>query len=175
MADKAQKKKFRDLEVPNPGELDVLGVLWAERRGSDSPLQLSEIHRRVCERRRAFGEVGPALSTVSGHLQRLADKDLIETTARASTSPLAPPVRVRGGYTPPSRSPLTSYRAKHTPGEVLHKEFVGLIAAYPADDRFDALLDMAKALDLPDELLLELRRLLEAHKARECRRPAGRE
>src|SRR5207253_1576810 len=100
------------------GELDVLGVLWAEQHGDDQALQLSEVYRRVCERRRAFGEAEPALTTVSTHLRNLVDKQLIEETLRrgAPPAPTRGMVRTRGGVTPPTRSPFTSYRATHAPG-----------------------------------------------------------
>ena len=48
-----------------PGELDALGVLWAEEENERRALQLSEVHRRVCERRRQFGEPEPALRALA--------------------------------------------------------------------------------------------------------------
>jgi hypothetical protein len=134
------------LEAPNAGELDVYSVLWAERRDEDRPLQLSEVYRRVCERRRSFGEPEPALTTIATHLRRLTGKRLIEELA-ALRRPAGeqPPVRVRGGYTPPTRSPLTSYRSLHTPGDVLYSTFCGLGAAYPPQERLQALIDLRTA------------------------------
>src|SRR5688572_177869 len=113
------------LDGPNAGELDVYSVLWAERLGKDQPLRLSEVHDRVKERRRSFGEAEPALTTVSTHLRALVHKGLAEeTTARPGPGP-----RVRGGLTPPTRSPNTGYRALHTPGDVLRTTYQGLAAA----------------------------------------------
>src|SRR5262245_20021177 len=100
------------LEAPNAGELDVYSVLWQERQGDDRPLQLSEVYRRVCERRRGFGEPEPALTTVSTHLRGLHRKQLVEELVGPSAA-ARPAVRTRGGLTPPTRSPLTSYRALH--------------------------------------------------------------
>src|SRR5262249_51865040 len=90
------------LEAPNAGELDVLNVLCREPLGDDQALQLSEIHRRVCERRRLFGEPEPALTTTSSQLRSLSEKRLIGGEAAPATP--RPIVRTRGGYTPPSRA-----------------------------------------------------------------------
>lgn len=160
-----------DLEPPNAGELDVYSVLYAERAvGPDHPLQLSEVFRRVCERRRRFGEVEPALTTISTHLRSLVRKKLAdETTARSAR----PSVRTRGGLTPPTRSPLTSYRARHTPGVVLHSTFRGLAETYP--DRLDALVDFGQALGLSVEALRRLAEVVAREKqARDAAQgPAG--
>src|SRR5260370_28870849 len=102
------------------------------------------MHRRVCERRRQFGEQEPALTTTSRQLKSLSEKRLIGTGV--PTAAPRPPVRTRGGYTPPSRPSASSYRALHGPGEVLLTTFRGLAAAYPEERRLDALLDFARAL-----------------------------
>jgi len=151
--------------APNAGELDVLGVLWREARAGNAPLQLAEIHRRVCRRRQTYAEPEPALTTVSTHLRNLLAKGLIEELA-ATRAPVAPaPVRTRGGYRPQTRSPLTSYRALYPPGQVLFTTFYGLAEAYPPDQRLDALLDFARALGLPDATLGRLHTLIQAEAA----------
>jgi predicted transcriptional regulator len=152
------------LEAPNAGELDVYSVLWAERQGDDQAMQLSEVYRRVCERRRRFGEPEPALTTVSTHLRGLVRKALAEEVMGASTAARPAAVRTRGGLTPPTRSPLTSYRVLHSPGEVLLTTFRGLAASYP--DKLDALLDFARALEVSEESLRQLRELIDREKAR---------
>jgi hypothetical protein len=144
------------LPAPSAGELDVLGVFWEEEQGEGRRLQLAEVYRRVCERRRRFGEAEPALSTVSTHLRKLLGKGLLEESSAPRSAGPARPIRLRGGYTPPTRSPLTSYRARHGPGEVLRTTFRGLAAAYPPCQRLNALLDFARALDLPAAVLVKL-------------------
>jgi len=150
------------LEAPNAGELDVLNVLWHEQLGDDRPLQLSEIHRRVCERRRLFGEPEPALTTTSSQLRSLSEKKLIGTESAATPRPA---VRTRGGYTPPSRTSAGSYRALHGPGAVLLTTFRGLAAAYPKKQRLDVLLDFARALGVSQECLRELQAVVARERA----------
>jgi predicted transcriptional regulator len=160
------------LEAPNPGELDVLGVLWIERQGENRPLQLSEVYRRVCERRRQFGEPEPALTTVSTHLRGLTGKKLVEEVAAARAQAVRQPIRTRGGYTPATRSPLTSYRAAYRPGEVLHTTFQGLASAYPPGQRGDALVDFARALGFGEATLRKLEQFVAEEREAE-NRPAG--
>jgi hypothetical protein len=152
------------LEAPNAGELDVYSVLWAERLGANRSLQLSEVYRRVCERRRQFGEPEPALTTVSTHLRALVRKALAEEVLGSSGSAPRSGVRTRGGLTPPTRSPLTSYRALHTPGEVLLTTYRGLAATYP--NKADALIDFARAVGLSPEGMRHLQELVAKEKAR---------
>lgn len=160
-----------ELPAPNAGELDVLAVLWRERAAGGQPLQLSEVHRRVSERRRAFREAEPATTTISTQLRSLLAKGLIEETTVGQQPTEAPahgrPVPVRGGMRPASRSPLTSYQALHQPGEVLRGMFTGLAEAYPpeAPHRLDALLDFAAVLGLPDEVLQRLLAFVEDERA----------
>jgi hypothetical protein len=151
------------LEAPNAGELDVLSVLWREQLGGNRPLQLSEIHTRVCERRSQFGDPLPALTTTSSQLRSLVDKHLIAAATLASVP--RPAVRTRGGYTPPTRASASSYQALHGPGEVLLTTFRGLALAYPESRRLDALLDFARALDLSTEGLRRLAEVIEQEKA----------
>jgi hypothetical protein len=153
------------LEAPSAGELDVLSVLWHEQLGDNQLLQLSEIHRRVCERRRQFGEPEPALTTTSGQLRSLSDKKLIGPGATQGSGTPRPPLRTRGGYTPPSRASAASYRALHGPGEVLFTTFRGLAAAYPEEKRLDALLDFARALGVSDACLRGLQEVVGRERA----------
>jgi hypothetical protein len=168
------------LPAPNAGELDVLAVLWQEAEGEGRPLQLSEVFRRVCERRRRYGEPEPMLTTVSTYLRKLAvEKGLIEEVLPArgggSAGAAGPPVRTRGSYQPRTRSPLTSYRARYGPAEVLRTTLYGLAEAYPptAQRRLDALLDFAQALGLPAPTLQKITRLIEAERAAVGETPAS--
>src|SRR5262245_34263256 len=99
------------LPSPNAGELDVLGVLWSERASSKKPLKLSEIHRRVIERRMEHQDPLPALTTVSTHLRSLLAKGLIQEVLASMPASSRSPVRTRGMLTPPTRSPLTGYQS----------------------------------------------------------------
>ena len=161
----ARKKdaKGPELAAPSAGELDVLNVLWSEQLAGGQPLQLSEIHRRVCERRRQFGEPEPALTTTSSQLKSLADKKLIGDGTPPSTA--EPPVRPRGGYTPRARGGANSYRALHGPGEVLFTSFRGLALAYPEPLRLDSLLDFARALGLSKAGLRDLQEVVARERA----------
>jgi predicted transcriptional regulator len=157
------------LPTPNAGELDVLAVLWEEGRGTNYSLQLSEVYRRVCARRRKYQEAEPALTTVSTHLRSLTAKGLLEEVTAARPGAAQPAtgravVRVRGAYRPPTRSPLTSYRALHEPGSVLAATYYGLAEAYPPDRRLDALLDFATALELSEAALQRLRQFVAEEK-----------
>lgn len=161
----SKKRPEDELDAPSTGELDVLGVLWAERCGENRPLQLSEVHARVSRRRVEFGEPVPALTTVSTHLRNLVEKKLIQEVVRGG-APAGPRPRTRGGMTPPTRSPLTSYQALHEPGLVLRSTLCGLAAAYPDDARLQILVDLAQALDVTDNTLKKLEALVQAEMAR---------
>lgn len=147
-----------------------MAVLWKERAAEGQPLQLSEVHRRVSERRRAFHEAEPATTTISTQLRSLVAKGLIEETTmgQQSVGALAQgrPNPTRGGMRPTTRSPLTSYQAIHEPGEVLRGMFTGLAEAYPpeARHRLTALLDFAGVLGLPDEVLQRVIAFVEEEK-----------
>jgi hypothetical protein len=158
-----------DLPAPNMGEVDVLAVLWREQAEGGRPLQLSEVHRRVCERRRAFREAEPATTTISTQLRSLVAKGLIRETTLgrpAEGGDERVPIRTRGGMKPATRSPLTSYQAVAAPGEALRGMFTGLAEAYPPDarQRLTALLDFAGALGLPDDMLRRLGAFVEKEK-----------
>jgi hypothetical protein len=155
-------------QAPGAGELDVLGVFWAEQPGEQRSLQLSEVYRKVCERRRQFGEAEPALSTVSTHLRKLVAKGLLEESSTSRPVARDQPIRFRGGYTPPTRSPFTSYRVRYRPGEVLGTTFQGLAAAYPPAQRLEALIDFARALGVSGRLLDGLGRLVAEEGARDA-------
>jgi predicted transcriptional regulator len=150
-----------ELEVPNPGELEVLATLWAEELAGNRPLKLSEVHRRVCAMRREHGDPEPALTTISTHLRKLSDKDLIRAVKAGDGPPQRQAGGTRGMLTPATRSPNTSYQALHQPGDVLFTTFQALAAAYPRQRRREALLDFARALELSSETLQKLHKLLE--------------
>lgn len=142
---------------PNRGELDALAVLWAEQRSGNRPLGLSEIYRRVCERRRGYGEPEPAYTTVSTHLRSLVKKKLIREIG-SSQKKRAPS---RGIFTPATRSPGTSYQSIYGPAEVLQSTFRALADAYPPSRRLDAIVDFARAQEIPDQVINKMERLLQ--------------
>ena len=108
------------------------------------------------------------MTTVSTHLRKLTmEKKLIEEVVPNRTAGEGgPPVRTRGGYRPPTRSPQTSYRALYGPAEVLHSTFYGLAEAYPPAParRLDALLDFARVLGLTAEMVSRVGQFVEAEK-----------
>jgi hypothetical protein len=157
-----QTESGAPLAAPNAGELDVYSVLYAERQGENRPLRLKEVFERVCQRRREFNEQEPALTTVSTHLRSLLEKGLAEETTPGAAS--RPGLSTRGSMTPPTRSPNTSYRALHTPGEVLMTTYQGLAAAYP--DKLEALIDFGAALGLSEEAMKQLRKLVSQERPR---------
>jgi hypothetical protein len=67
--------------------------------------------------------------------------------------------------TPASRSPLTSYQALYSPGDVLFTTFQALVAAYPPDRRGEALVDFARAMDLSRETIQKVQKLLDQERA----------
>lgn len=69
-------------------------------------------------------------------------------------------MRTRGLLKATTRSPLTGYRPVHSPSEVLQGTLEALASAYPESQRPRALIDFAKAIQLPDETLKELEKLL---------------
>src|SRR2546421_12518422 len=91
------------------------------------------------------------VATRQHHRVHVSEKKLIGTGSAPATP--RPAVRTRGGYTPPSRASASSYRAEHSLGEVLLTTFRGLAAAYPEEQRLDALLDFARALGVSEDCL----------------------
>jgi predicted transcriptional regulator len=151
------------LQSPNAGELDVLSVLWQERLGANKSLRLSQIHDRVRAKREALHEPVPALTTISTHLRNLYRKQLIEQV-RLTDEDEHRPVRVktRGTLTPQTRSPLTAYRALYNPSDVLRYQMHGIIVAYPPELKYQALVDFARALKLPEDTVARIKSLLPA-------------
>lgn len=147
---------------PSPAELDVLAVLWDEnQKGEQSrPLRLSEVHRRVCLRRRENQEPEPATTTISTQLRSLTSKELIrEVMANEPVTPkLGGPSR--GMLTPTTRSPLTAYEVCFTPSQILAGTMRGLGLAYPEHSRAQAVIDFALAVGLPEQLVQRIAELI---------------
>lgn len=139
-----------NLASPNPSELESLAVLWAEQKGENKPLKLSEIHKRVCERRHEYGLPDPALTTISTHLIALTNKGLIRRMNSESKS-----YPDRGILTPSTRSPNTSYQAIYDPSDVLKSTYRALADSYPPNHRLDAILDFANALGISVKVINE--------------------
>jgi hypothetical protein len=142
------------LASPQAGEIECLAVLWQAHADGETALRLSEIHRRIGKRRADSQESPPpALTTVSTQLRSLASKGLIQEVVVDSTgkTPGTPRVRTGGLLTPPTRSPLTGYRASYEPGEVLLQTYRGLARVYPKDGVLRALADFARAIDVPGQ------------------------
>jgi predicted transcriptional regulator len=150
-------------QEPNTGEIDCLAVLW-EARAQDPArvMKLSEIHEKVAQRRQEFGEPPPALTTVSTYLRSaLAKRLLVETRLddQGKATPLVA-VRTRGALSS-SRSPKTAYRPAYEPGEVFRSTFQAIASSYPQSKRNQALVDFARAMDLPAETVKKIEKLLQ--------------
>ncbi len=137
------------IESPNPGELDVLIVLWEEMRAGGRPLKLSDVHKRIRERRQLNYEPEPALTTVSTHLRGLLRKRLAREITVTGSGKNVP--KIRSLLTPPTRSPLTGYVAVWSPELVLRNTFRALGAIYPPAERASASVHFVQALDWTDD------------------------
>ena len=155
-----KKRAAGKSETPNAGELDALAVLWEETAGDGRPLQLSEIYRRVCERRRAFEETEPALTTVSTHLRALTRKALACEVGIDKESQPQVSASSRGAYSPPTRSPHTGYYATRAPSDVLFSTLRGLVLAYPANGRHQAVIDFARAAGISQAAIASIAKVL---------------
>jgi hypothetical protein len=136
------------------GELDCLATLWEAHATGEPALKLSEIHDRIGKRRARTGEASPALTTVSSYLRTLLLKGFVKEVIIEDTAAGTPgAVRTRGvrGVLPPTRSPRTGYQAAQEPGAVLAQTFKTLADAYPPEQRLQALVDFARALELPED------------------------
>jgi len=154
--------------TPTPSELDCLAVLWKARTDEgETALRLSQVHERVAKRRAENGEPEPKLTTVSTQLRSLVHKSLLNEVVLVRSAEKEPavqgqaaPIRTRGALRPLCRSPLTGYEPAHEPGEVLRETFRTLVSAYPESKKTDALVDFARALELPEKTVEELQKLL---------------
>jgi len=146
-----------DLQEPTTGEIDCLAVIWRAAEQGKPALKLSEIHALVGERRRQFGELPPALTTVSTYLRVALAKRLVVEVRLSDSGQVVPMTGVRTrGALPAARSPRTAYQAAYPPGQVFRRTFEGIVHAYPPGQRPQALLDLALALELSPERIKEL-------------------
>ncbi len=135
----------------------MLSVLWDVKEGE--ALKLSEVHRRLSERRAHYGEPAPALTSVSSTLRAAVARGLLTEMRLIGGTPVEVS---RGGRAMlhATRSPHTAYVAAHAPGAVLLPVFRTLTEAYPPALRSQALLDMARALDLPEDVRHKIEKLI---------------
>jgi predicted transcriptional regulator len=148
---------------PSWSELDILAAVWEAASEGGVPVRLSEIHKRVINRRAAKNEPEPAITTVSTQLRSLVAKRLLEEVKIIGPSGEVG-AAARSMTRPPSRSPLTGYRPVHGPGTILEQTFKDLASAYPDQIRYQALLDFARALELPKGTLKKIEKLLKEEK-----------
>jgi hypothetical protein len=153
---------------PSAGEMDVLAVLWEARerdRIDNNPrggtLKLSEIHREIDLRRQSFGEPPAALTTVSTYLRSATAKRLLKEvrTDELGIPAQVPAVRTRGALSS-TRSPRTAYQIAHEPGVVFRSTMQAIIQAYPPELRHQALVDFARAMNLPSKIIKEVEKLV---------------
>jgi hypothetical protein len=153
---------------PSAGEMDVLAVLWEARERDlkeNNPragtLKLSEIQHQIERRRQTFGEPPPALTTVSTYLRSATAKRLLkEVRIDSEGRPSAlTAIRTRGALSA-TRSPRTAYQVAHEPGVVFRSTMKAIIHAYPPGQRYQALADFARAMDLPQKVIKEIEKLV---------------
>lgn len=147
--------------------IDICAVLWHAAAADTPALKVSEIHELVVQRCKRLGKEPPAPSTLAGYLRSLVDwKYLkpVQIEEHLQTKKLEPlPVRVRAivrGAVPPPRSPNTGYQAVAKPGEVLAPVFRALVDAYPPAQRREALLVLARIMDLSQADLESVEKLV---------------
>lgn len=148
---------------PTTGELEVLAVLWSEQESKgdqDCAMRLSEIHRSVRQRREAYGETPPALTTVSTYLRSALAKQFLVEVRRTVDGKVMPlrGMRARGALST-SRSPLTAYQTRIKPKDVFTHTFEAIIESYPPGERIQALTDFAEAMGLPQQTIKEIEKL----------------
>ena len=153
--------------APSPSELDCLAVVWQSKHEENlTSLRLGEIHRRVAALRTRLGQPEPALTTVSTQVRTLVAKGLLREVLAKEAGPISgQPIRVirkRGMLDSGGRS-TSGYEASYEPGEVLSATFRALASAYPVQKRHEALLDFARALDMPKRTLVQLQKFLDRH------------
>lgn len=138
-------------------------MLWeagAVQGREDRALKLSDIHNRVCRRREQAGESAPAPTTVSTYLRSAAAKGLLAEVRLVEGRVRAPGgIRTRGALSG-ARSPQTAYQAAHAPGAVFRRTFQAIAHTDPPDRRRDALIDFARALGLPPDIVRQLEHLV---------------
>ncbi|MCI0637477.1 MAG: hypothetical protein L0Y72_22385 [Gemmataceae bacterium] len=149
------------MAVPQPTgpELEILTVIWGQPE-ENLPLKLGQIYDLVKERRERFGEPAPAITTVSSTLRSAVARGLL-TELRLTGGEAVPvsPVRVRGTLHP-TRSPQTAYKHAADPAVALRPMLKILADAFPEKDRAQGLIEFARALQLPEKTVKELRKVL---------------
>lgn len=143
---------------PTDAELEILAVLWQALADGQVGLRLSDIHRRLAERRKKKGQPEPAVTTLSVQIRGLQEKGLVDEVNMdpgSWTKDQAGNLRSTGP--PAKRSPFTGYRTASGPGETLQEKFKELASVYPEEDRLRVVLDVVHALELAKKPLVEER------------------
>jgi hypothetical protein len=165
MSTKNPSRGPESLPAPSSGELEILGVLWQAVAHGAQALRLSEVRELLGAR---YGRAGEP-STISTQLRSLLAKGWLEVVGvslgTAAVARARGVVRTRGavrtaGAPVPTRSPFTAYRPKFPPGQALALSLREIAAAYPETQRHQFLLDAARALDLPAQMIAEIERLV---------------
>lgn len=154
---RSKEKLPAEIELPTGAETEVLSVLWEVPK--DHALKLSEIHQAVVARREKQELGPPALTTVSSTLRGALGKKLLREM-RVTSEGVQPAPRVSAPSLVASRSPQTAYQANVSPSEVMVPLFRLFANAYPEKDRREALVDMARALELPEEVVDKIKKVL---------------
>jgi predicted transcriptional regulator len=146
--------------TPTGAELEVLSILWALRPG-EMALKLARVHERIGKKRAAFDQPPPALTTVSTTLRNAVAKGLLREV-RITPEGVQPFVRTaaRSSLISPRAAPKVAYQAAYTASEVMAQMYRDLANAYPPEQRYQAIVDMAEALALPADTIAKIKKLL---------------
>jgi hypothetical protein len=151
--------------LPTGPELEVQGILRAQNESDEqsgkkapTPLKLAQV-RDAIERRRGPNEPPPPLTTLSSTLRNAVAHGLLKEYRLTGGQPQEvsrSAARAFGAV----RSPQTGYVAAYTPEEVMTPLFRQLAKVYPPGQRYHPVIHMARALDLPDDIIDKLEKLL---------------
>jgi hypothetical protein len=163
------REKPEEIATPTPAEIECVATLWTkqvevESQGlpaSAAAMKLSSVRNAIIEGRRREGDHSePALTTVSTNLRSCAYKGFIKEVRLSLQGEVTDLFMggMRGAFGARS-SPQTAYLAAKTPGELLEPAFKALARAYPESQRqLTALIDFAKVLSLPPEIVEDLQK-----------------
>ncbi len=146
---------------PNGQELEILTLLWTQPE-EKLPLKLGQIYDLVKERRQAYGEAAPAITTISSTLRSALARGILKAIRLTGGQKVELEPTATRSTLHASRSPQTGYKPAASPSETLTPMLEILAEAYGENGKAQALLDFAKALQFSDKTLLKkLKKLLE--------------
>ena len=136
--------------------LDVLAVLFNGTLDG-SPLRLPQIYEAVCRSRRSRGQADPGLRSIADTLRAGVAHGLF-TQQEDAEGAGRPASRAGGSRRKPGAG--GGYRPAGSPGELAAPLLKRIADSVPAVERHLLLLDLAKVIELPDDLVAQLRAML---------------